>query len=220
MFKPSRHLNIPQLITFGNGTGGFDIGSPIDYNRPSKTFDFGTLGSPGIIRIRNHQHQILQVLIQIIIVQTRPVHSKWYRMKFRLFLPALLIFSSCLKRDANNIKKGYYRNGELKFIHHYRDTVLDGQATWFYPTGRIEEISIFNDGKAEGADYTFYPSGNLQSYRFYMQDKQTNLGFDYYDNKLQTVKNTFYFNDSGLIYYSRSFDDHGHLQSERGKKPF
>ncbi|TXJ25029.1 MAG: hypothetical protein E6Q24_14920 [Chitinophagaceae bacterium] len=31
---------IPQLILFGNGRGDFDMGSPIDYNRPIEIFDF------------------------------------------------------------------------------------------------------------------------------------------------------------------------------------
>lgn len=31
---------MPQLILFDNGKGDFDMGSPIDYNRPIEMFDF------------------------------------------------------------------------------------------------------------------------------------------------------------------------------------
>jgi len=35
-----RGLKVPQLIIFGNGNGDFDMGSPIDYERPLSVFDY------------------------------------------------------------------------------------------------------------------------------------------------------------------------------------
>jgi len=144
-------------------------------------------------------------------------------MNFRLSSLSLVIICGCSRAGTSSdydVKKEYYSNGEVKFIKHYYKGSLHGQAIWFYPTGKVHETSQFNEGKGVGPHYTFYPSGSLRSYRFYKQGKQTNIGFDYYDDTLIVFKNMFYFNDSGLVYYSRSFDDYGNLKSERGKRPW
>ena len=144
-------------------------------------------------------------------------------MNCRLSPLLLVIICGCSgvgNSPDHDVKKEYYSNGEVKFIKHYHNGILQGPAIWFYPTGKVQETSLFSEGKAEGPAYTFYPSGSLQSYRFYEQGRHSNIGFDYYDNESLIFKNMFYFNDSGLVYYSRSFDDHGNLKSERGKRPW
>ena len=132
----------------------------------------------------------------------------------------MFLIAGCRGQNVYDSKTEYYSNGGLKFIKRYHNGVLHGQAIWFYPSGVIQESTIFKEGVWDGPCYKYYPSGSLESYRFYKNNKETNIGLDYYDGKLLLLKNLLNFNDSGVIYYSKTFDDHGNLISEKGKRPW
>jgi len=130
----------------------------------------------------------------------------------------LIVLFSC-DQENETVKTEYYSTKEVKFIKHYKDKLLDGEAIWFYQSGSIKEKTLFRKGKAEGHTYSFYPNGRLESYRYFTDDKEVGIGLDYYNHYRTRVKFMLYFNNSGHIYYKRNFDENGKFLSDEGKKP-
>jgi antitoxin component YwqK of YwqJK toxin-antitoxin module len=113
-----------------------------------------------------------------------------------------------------NIKVEKYDDGAIKFIKHYKDGKLNGQAKWFYPNGTTEQITQFVNGKEEGNSYYFYPSGSLKNFRNWKNGNMNGYANDFFDSSVWVMKAVLFFNDSGLIAFKRNYDGSGNMVSE------
>ena len=142
---------------------------------------------------------------------------------YKLGILPLIVLAACvnINREGHpGLKISYYPNGKIKSIkHYYQDTLLTGEAVWFYPSGVIEQKAQFVDGIRDGPCYNFYPSGRLQWYRNYKLGLRIKSGIDYYDSPILIVKSLLFFNDSGHLYHKLNYNENGKFISEEGKKP-
>lgn len=114
----------------------------------------------------------------------------------------------------------FYKNGEIKEIHRYNNKgQQSGEQLWFYSDGILEKkIPLMND-RAEGNGYFFYDTtGTLSGQRYYRNDNPVFHGTTYWEDSLPMIHSILYLNDSGNIYYKKSFDKNGNFINEEGRK--
>ena len=129
-----------------------------------------------------------------------------------------IILCSCQQKDEY-VKKEYYSQDKIKFIKRYKNNSLDGESIWFYPSGNCEQKTQYVKGKRDGYSYHFYASGCLKDFRYFREGKEVGIGLEYYDFPLASMKTIFHFNDSGHLFYKKTFDERGRFLSEEGQKP-
>ncbi|MEO8962192.1 MAG: hypothetical protein ABI325_09935 [Ginsengibacter sp.] len=159
-----------------------------------------------------------------------------------LFTLSLLIFTSCGSHETNDkrqyysngeIKSGYlpngaqkntleilyYKNGNLKSITNYINSLKEGEQLNFYESnGKLESKVTFKNDSANGVAYWFYKSGSMKALRYYVNDKECYFGIDYWDDPAGIFKSSLHFDDKGHLYYKKNFDSTGLFVNEEGKK--
>jgi antitoxin component YwqK of YwqJK toxin-antitoxin module len=135
-------------------------------------------------------------------------------MSLKLLYPFLLfLIVGCSDVDQNT-KTERYPNGGIKFIKHYDQGKIDGQAQWFYPNGTIEQIVSFENGKENGNAYYYYNDGALKHFRNWKDGKMIGYANDFFDSSVWVMQAVLFYNDSGKLVYKKSYDGTGKTISE------
>jgi antitoxin component YwqK of YwqJK toxin-antitoxin module len=140
-------------------------------------------------------------------------------MSFRpLHLFALLLIVGCIHADLDT-KTEHYSDGGIKFIKHYKQGQINGQAQWFYPNGTVEQIVSFKDGRENGNAYYYYNDGALKNFRNWKDGKMVGYANDFFDSSVWVMQAVLFFNDSGQLVYKKSYDATGKtIGEERSTK--
>src|SRR5690348_10736 len=105
-------------------------------------------------------------------------------MTFKLsYFFALFLIVGCSDIDRNT-KTEYYSDRGIKFIKHYKQGKIHGQAQWFYPNGAIEQIVNFENGKENGNAYYYYHDGALKHFRNWKDGKMVGYANDFFDSSV------------------------------------
>lgn len=153
----------------------------------------------------------------------------------------VLLINSCHSKNENKVIE-YYSDGSIKTITNikegkskrtfYFDSLgncskiikvnakdkYQGEQLWF-ENGILNDKTNYKNGLPDGHSYEFYQSGALKSSRFLIDGLEYELGIDYWDTKVEVVKNSLYFNDNGQIYFKQKFDSLSNFIGEEGVKP-
>jgi antitoxin component YwqK of YwqJK toxin-antitoxin module len=117
--------------------------------------------------------------------------------------------------DSERSELNFYENGNLKDISHFASDTLVGEQLNFYESGPLASKFLLKDSLPNGTAYWFYKSGSLKSSRFYLNGNESDLGFDYWDNKFVINKALLRFN-GGRLYYKLNFDSGGRPTTQEG----
>jgi antitoxin component YwqK of YwqJK toxin-antitoxin module len=128
-----------------------------------------------------------------------------------IFVLVLVVACSYVNR---NTKTEHYPNGAIKFIKHYNQGKIHGQAQWFYPNGTIEQIVNFENGKENGNAYYYYNDGALKNFRNWKDGKMVGYANDFFDSSVWVMQAVLFYNDSGQLVYKKSYDGTGKTISE------
>ncbi|MDR2904403.1 MAG: toxin-antitoxin system YwqK family antitoxin [Helicobacteraceae bacterium] len=123
-----------------------------------------------------------------------------------------VLYKAIEPKDANATEaRGYYYNGELKYITPYKNGKLEGVAKYFFQSGEVEYETPYKNGKREGVAKHFYGKDTLLSETPYENDRENGISKSYYrSGKLlseQTYKNGFkdgnkkFYYESGELEY-------------------
>lgn len=119
--------------------------------------------------------------------------------------------------DYHIIEVGVKENGELNYFVNY--PIGHEQMISFFSNGVIQsKIKKDENGITQGNAYYFYKeTGNLSSEYFYEDGIKTGSAVSYYDSS-RRVKELMLYNESGELFYRKTFDEQGSLLKEEGSR--
>lgn len=79
-------------------------------------------------------------------------------MKKIMFFALILVCQACVK---NEVRKEYYKNGNLKMTSTYKDGVLDGEQVSFHVNGNIKEQKCWKQGRMIDSVFVYDEDGRL-----------------------------------------------------------
>ena len=118
--------------------------------------------------------------------------------------------------DSNNIKKNYYKSGELKIEVSYKNGKPNGLAKTYYKSGKVSSTKMFKDGKKNGLSKTYYETGELNDVMTYKNNKREGLAKEYF--KSGKLKRERRFNNDKLNGLSKVYYESGQLWDETNFK--
>lgn len=65
------------------------------------------------------------------------------------------------------VRNEYYKNGNLKSVENWHDSLLSGVSKYYYPNGEIEEERAYTKGRPSGCWYSYYRNKRLKSFHEY-----------------------------------------------------
>ena len=134
----------------------------------------------------------------------------------KIFLSIILIMmilSSCNNKNKD-VRIGYYADGNIDFIKHYKDGELNGQTLWFYPNGKLYQVVNYKNGAQNGNSYLYYQSGSIANIRYWSDGKMKGYGNDFYDTSLWIIKSVVFFDNKGHKVYKKNYKTTGEFESE------
>ncbi|GAA4816508.1 TonB family protein [Litoribaculum gwangyangense] len=108
----------------------------------------------------------------------------------------------------NGFNRGYFDDGNIKYVYHYKLNKLDSIGKTYYNSGKTRSIFNYYDNKLNGSSKTFFENGQLQFDENY---KDGNLHGDlktYFENG--TLKRYDVYDEGELI--------SGHFYNEEGNE--
>ena len=94
--------------------------------------------------------------------------NKIFQNRVRIILLLLTIF---LTTSCNRPDKGYWENGNLKFILNKKGGHYNGVSTWFYSDGVKQHECYYVNDTLQGSSTRWYANGNLNSVENYKDNQ-------------------------------------------------
>jgi antitoxin component YwqK of YwqJK toxin-antitoxin module len=102
----------------------------------------------------------------------------------------------CYYDSTGSRRQGTYiifdENGQVGYILHYKNKLLNGPIYLFYPNGRLRLQGFAYNNYESGTWKEYYPNGELKSIKNYYISKLDSIDSNYSERKKQDFMNLYY----------------------------
>lgn len=98
---------------------------------------------------------------------------------------------------GNGTHKALFANGNTYCTGTYKNSLLEGEYTWYYANGKLDSKCNFVAGKREGTTVSFYENGNKKVEGKYKNSLQVGTWKNYYENLPNKIQKITSYDDFG-----------------------
>lgn len=128
---------------------------------------------------------------------------RWCRLMGLVLAMGLL---SCGHETADNVKKSYWPNRNLKSELRYQGDQLNGLCCWYYENGKPEMEVVYKDNRMNGLSRRWYENGILMEEAWYKDGLQDSIARGY-SLKGHLVSESYYVGGKLNGEYKRWYDN-------------
>lgn len=121
----------------------------------------------------------------------------------------------------DGLRKTYFQNGKLKLIEEYQNGQQHGKIKGYFENGNLEYIGSYYQGKKDGEFLSYYNVNKPLEQKIKIKEKwfEGKLIHNKYEyEKNQKLKNYYFHNLSGELYYYESYDENEEIIESNGSK--
>ncbi|MGM1057450.1 MAG: toxin-antitoxin system YwqK family antitoxin [Bacteroidota bacterium] len=121
----------------------------------------------------------------------------------------------------DGLRNTYFQNGKLKLLEEYQDGQHHGKIKGYFENGNLEFTGSYYQGKKDGEFLSYFNVNKPLEQKIkikekWFEGKLIHNKYEYEEN--QKLKNYYFYNLSGEIYYYERYDENEEMIESNGSK--